>query len=92
MTAALLLASNRGPVSWTDDASGALEARRGGGGLVSAMGALELGDDVHWVCAALSDADRRAVRSGAADLPGVTMLDLDPGDLRPEHARAGTAA
>ena len=74
----MLLASNRGPVSWVESPSGALEARRGGGGLVSAMGALELGDDVHWVCAALSDADRRAVRSGAADQPGVTLLDLDP--------------
>ena len=78
MTASILLASNRGPLSWVENASGELEARRGGGGLVTAMSALELGEDVHWVCAALSDTDRRAVRTGAADSPGVTLLDIDP--------------
>jgi trehalose 6-phosphate synthase len=77
VTASVLLASNRGPVSWVEGPTGDLEARRGGGGLVSALGALELGDEVHWVCAALSAADRRAVRSGAVDLPGVTLLDVD---------------
>ena len=78
VTASVLLASNRGPVSWTEGPTGDLEPRRGGGGLVSALGTLELGDEVHWVCAALSAADRRAVRSGAVDLPGVTLLDVDP--------------
>ena len=69
----VVLASNRGPVSW-DDAG---RPRRGGGGLVSALGTLELGTDAHWVCAALSDDDRAAVRAGAR-VPGVTVLDLDP--------------
>jgi trehalose 6-phosphate synthase len=78
VTATVLLASNRGPVSWVETATGELEARRGGGGLVSALGSLELGSGVHWVCAAITEADRRAVRSGAADLPGVTLVDIDP--------------
>ena len=73
----MLLASNRGPVSWAEGAGGRLEARRGGGGLVSAVGTLELGEDVRWVCAALSDADRWAVRSGQ-HVDGVTVLDIDP--------------
>ncbi|MGB8651195.1 MAG: trehalose-6-phosphate synthase, partial [Mycobacteriales bacterium] len=78
MTASVLLASNRGPVSWVEGPTGELVARRGGGGLVSALGGLQLGEDVRWVCAALSDHDRRAVRTGAVDLPGVTVLDIDP--------------
>lgn len=72
----ILLASNRGPVSWRDS-GGQLVARRGGGGLVSALSSLELGADVHWVCAAVGQADRAAVRSGQGQ-PGVTMLDIDP--------------
>jgi trehalose 6-phosphate synthase len=73
MTAQVVLASNRGPVSWDAD----LNPRRGGGGLVSAMGTLELGRDARWVCAALSPDDRRAVRSGLS-AEGVTVLDIDP--------------
>jgi trehalose 6-phosphate synthase len=75
----LLLASNRGPVSWISDATGTLVPRRGGGGLVAALGG---GDDRGarslWVCAALSSDDRQALRTGQADLPGVRMLDIDP--------------
>ena len=77
VTASVLLASNRGPVSWVEGADGTLEARRGGGGLVSALGTLELGGHVHWVCAALSDLDRQALRGGAK-VDGVTILDVDP--------------
>jgi trehalose 6-phosphate synthase len=73
----VLLASNRGPVTWVEEPSGELVARRGGGGLVSAMRTLELGEDVRWVCAALSEADRRAVRAGQ-QVEGVTVLDIDP--------------
>jgi len=74
----IVVASNRGPISWTEDADGELVARRGGGGLVSAIGSLELGEHVHWVCAALSEADQLAVRSGTANQSGVTMLDIEP--------------
>ncbi|GAC1439933.1 MAG: trehalose-6-phosphate synthase [Mycobacteriales bacterium] len=77
MTADLLLASNRGPVSFADDGS----ARRGGGGLVSAIGAAGAPAGTVWVCAALSDADRRAARASGgrilADVD-VRMLDIDP--------------
>ena len=77
MSAPLLLASNRGPMSWVYDAAGELVARRGSGGLVSALGDLHLGRDLHWVCAAITEADRAASRSGAANLPGLHLLDLD---------------
>lgn len=79
MGPSLLLASNRGPLSHTDDG----QVRRGGGGLVSALGAMAPDDDAVWVCAALTDADRRAARSAPHRLAGdaptpVRMLDIDP--------------
>ncbi len=76
MSAPLLIASNRGPVSFEEDDSGALVECRGGGGLVGVAGASEAAR-AQWVCAALSAADRRAVREGRVPT-GVTMLDLDP--------------
>ena len=77
MTATLVLASNRGPVSFGEDGS----MRRGGGGLVSALNTAGAPADAMWVCAALSDADRRAVRRGIPrdGLPtNVRMLDIPP--------------
>jgi trehalose 6-phosphate synthase len=78
----VLVASNRGPVSFTAGEDGSLTARRGGGGLVSGLSALGPGAGV-WVCAALGDGDRAAAaRSGArldpADTGGqaVRMLDI----------------
>ena len=62
----LLVASNRGPLSFTVAPDGSLSARRGGGGLVSGLmpGLASLSDraEVMWICAALSDADREAAR------------------------------
>ncbi|NJQ06926.1 alpha,alpha-trehalose-phosphate synthase (UDP-forming) [Streptomyces lonarensis] len=67
----VLVASNRGPVSYSLGEDGTLTARRGGGGLVSGLSAL--GEDSGtWVCAALSDADREAAR-----LAGGGTLDPD---------------
>ncbi|MEU1087304.1 trehalose-6-phosphate synthase [Streptomyces sp. NPDC005892] len=71
--AQVLVASNRGPVSYTLNEDGSLDARRGGGGLVSGLSAV---DDKVWVCAALSDGDREAVRRGVGE-EGVRMLDID---------------
>jgi trehalose 6-phosphate synthase len=72
-SAQVLVASNRGPVSYTLETDGSLDARRGGGGLVSGLSAVE---DKLWVCAALGDGDREAVRRGVGE-PGVRMLDID---------------
>jgi trehalose 6-phosphate synthase len=84
----VLVASNRGPVSFFLDDDGTLTARRGGGGLVSGLSGVAGTDtDVLWICAALSDADRAAARaapSGRLDLaghdisPAVRMLDIPP--------------
>ncbi|MEU8616348.1 trehalose-6-phosphate synthase [Streptomyces sp. NPDC048623] len=74
--ASVLVASNRGPVSYTVRDDGSLNARRGGGGLVSGLSAVSSEDSV-WVCAALGEGDREAVRRGVAE-PGVRMLDIAP--------------
>jgi trehalose 6-phosphate synthase len=83
----LLVASNRGPLSFTERDDGTLDADRGGGGLVTGLSSLGT-DDVVWVCAALSDGDRTAARrveGGRLDRDGhdtggmaVRMLDIDP--------------
>ncbi|NUR03209.1 MAG: trehalose-6-phosphate synthase, partial [Streptomyces sp.] len=58
----VLVASNRGPVSYEVQEDGSLAARRGGGGLVSGLSAIGPDADALWVCSALSDGDREAVR------------------------------
>jgi len=79
----VLVASNRGPVSFSLADDGALSMRRGGGGLVSALAGLT--GDILWVCATLSDADRAAARrvpDGRLDVAGlgaVRMIDIPAG-------------
>ncbi|GAA0627027.1 trehalose-6-phosphate synthase [Streptomyces crystallinus] len=72
----ILVASNRGPVSYALDPDGTLTPRRGGGGLVSGLSAIGAEADTLWVCSALGDGDREAVRRGVGE-PGVRMLDID---------------
>lgn len=74
--ATVLVASNRGPVSYVLGEDGSLDARRGGGGLISGLSALSSQDSL-WVCAALGEGDREAVRRGVGE-PGTRMLDIDP--------------
>lgn len=82
MTRPILIASNRGPVSFTvvDEK---LVAERGAGGLVSGVGPLIQDTDAKWMAAGLSDGDRRAAASGTIDAEGfkVRTLDIDAGDL-----------
>ncbi|MFJ9842059.1 trehalose-6-phosphate synthase [Kitasatospora sp. NPDC101155] len=97
-TAPVLVASNRGPVSFSAADDGTLTLRRGGGGLVSGLSAIDDPNAV-WVCAALGDADRRAAAEapdGRLDLAGhdvggqaVRMLDIDPETFA--HAYNGVA-
>jgi trehalose 6-phosphate synthase len=75
VAAGVIIASNRGPVSFRRDADGELVGARGGGGLVSGMAGLGADGDTLWVCAALSEADRAA----AGHAPG-GRLDLDGHD------------
>lgn len=78
MASQVLVAANRGPLSYALAPDGTLSARRGGGGLVSGLSAaLAQQPGALWICAALSDADREAVRRGFTE-PGVRMLSIDP--------------
>jgi trehalose 6-phosphate synthase len=81
----ILVASNRGPVSFARGDDGVLTAKRGGGGVVSGLSSVASNENMLWVCAALSDADRAATRrsdGGMLDLDGspggsaVRMLDI----------------
>ncbi len=79
---AVVIVSNRGPVSFTADDAGDLTARRGAGGLVSGLAPLVIGTDTTWIAAAMSAGDRVAAHRGIVDAEGfrVRSLDLDPDD------------
>ena len=81
----VLVASNRGPVSYQFGADGSLTTNRGGGGMIAGVadGLAALGRETSatWICAALSDADRAVARAGdTSDGNGipVRMLDIPP--------------
>jgi trehalose 6-phosphate synthase len=54
----LIVVSNRGPASYARDAAGRRVAKRGGGGLVTALRGLIDRQDVTWVASAISAEDR----------------------------------
>ena len=64
MEASVVVASNRGPVTIERDARGRLEARRGAGGLVTALSGVFYRDDTTWVSAAMTDEDRSVALKG----------------------------
>jgi len=82
MARPFVLASNRGPVSFSLD-DGLLTSRRGAGGLVSGLGPLVRNTDTTWIAAALSEGDRRAAADGMIEAEGyrVRTLAIDEDDL-----------
>jgi trehalose 6-phosphate synthase len=90
MNQRVLVASNRGPVSYQFGADGSLTGSRGGGGMIAGVtdGLAALGPEASatWICAALSDADRAVARSLEAhdarprntEPIAVRMLDIAP--------------
>jgi trehalose 6-phosphate synthase len=60
----LLVLSNRGPISYGRDSSGALQAKRGAGGLVVTLGPGVERDGALWLAFAATDADRDAAHLG----------------------------
>lgn len=76
----MIVVSHRGPVSFTHGDDGTFSARRGAGGVVSALAPLLRGrDDARWVAAAIGPDDRAAVGAGAAHVPefALDLLVLD---------------
>jgi trehalose 6-phosphate synthase len=74
----LIVVSNRGPVTFERDRGGERVARRGGGGLVTALRSLVYHHDVTWIASAMTDEDRAVV-----DEAGGAAID--------ESARDGSA-
>src|SRR3990170_2302680 len=58
----LILGVNRGPVTFSAGADGKLRARRGSGGVVTALSQVGEHVPVTWVAATMNDAERRAAR------------------------------
>ena len=56
----LIIATNRGPVTFSAAADGSLRPRRGSGGLVTALGQVGRHVPLTWIAAAMGDGDRRA--------------------------------
>ena len=83
----IVLVSNRGPVSFTEDPAGDYGITRGAGGLAGALDwvARDLGDRTLWIAAASSAVDRAAMQAGkTADLRSllgypVHLLDIEHG-------------
>ena len=68
----LLVVANRAPLVYERAADGSPTARRGGGGLVTALAGLLAHHDVTWVASALSDEDRVVAAERAASFPETT--------------------
>jgi len=56
----LIIATNRGPVSFASSSDGSLRPRRGSGGVVTALAHVSRHVPVTWVAAAMGEGDRRA--------------------------------
>src|SRR3546814_16525798 len=72
----IVLASNRGPVSFTRESDGSLVSRRGAGGLISGIGPLMSAADATWIAAAITDGDRDAAARGVVDADGFHVRQL----------------
>jgi trehalose 6-phosphate synthase len=78
----LIVVSNRGPVTFGRDAGGARVARRGGGGLVTALRSLVSSHEVTWIASAMSDEDRRVAAEAQGEAVEEVARDGSPYRLR----------
>jgi trehalose 6-phosphate synthase len=76
----MIVATQRGPVSFRAEPGGGFSAHRGAGGVVSALAPLLTGKSgARWVAAVSSADDRAAVRAGATSVEGLDLrlVDID---------------
>ena len=85
----LIVVSNRGPVSFARDDDGRPLARRGGGGLVTALRSLVAQHDVTWIASAMSDEDRRSRPSAGGEAIEEQARDGSTVPAAPRRARPG---
>ena len=79
MTRPLIVVSNRGPVTYERDESGARVERRGGGGLATALRGLRDRSELTWIASATTDEDR-AVAAECKPGDDVVLLAHDPAE------------
>jgi trehalose 6-phosphate synthase len=78
----LIVVSNRGPVTYDLDADGARVARRGGGGLVTALRSLVAMHDVTWIASAMTDEDLAVAAEAGGGAVDETARDGSPYRVR----------
>jgi trehalose 6-phosphate synthase len=78
----LIVASNRGPVSFTRERDGRFTSRKGSGGVVTAVGSIARDRQPIWVACPMSDDDRARADQAAHDGETVIMPPGDSPDFR----------
>jgi len=78
----LIVVSNRPPVAFGRDDNGNRVARRGGGGLVTALRSLVALHDVTWIASAMSEEDRVVAEDAGGEAIAETAQDGSPYRLR----------
>jgi len=77
----LIIASNRGPVTFSRRANGTFDARKGSGGVVTAVSAIARDRRPIWIAAAMTDGDR--LRAEQAEKSGQHLIEFgDPAEFR----------
>ena len=78
----LIVVSNRGPATFMRDEDGNRVARRGGGGLVTALSSLVAHHDVTWIASAMTEEDRAVVEESGGEAIEELARDGSPYRLR----------
>jgi trehalose 6-phosphate synthase len=77
----LIIASNRGPVTFSRRPNGAFEARKGSGGVVTAVSAVARERQPIWIASAMTEGDRQ--RAALAAERGEELIEFgDPPEFR----------
>src|SRR4051794_41983053 len=79
----LIVVANRAPVTFSRETDGTRSARRGGGGLVTALRSLITHQDVTWVASAMSAEDHVVAAEAGSDALEEAAGDGSPDPLRP---------
>jgi trehalose 6-phosphate synthase len=78
----LIVAANRAPVTFSRETDGSRSARRGGGGLVTALRSLITHQDVTWVASAMSAEDHAVAEEAGSEAVEEAAGDGSPYRLR----------
>ncbi|HUV72881.1 MAG TPA: trehalose-6-phosphate synthase [Anaerolineae bacterium] len=73
----LIIASNRGPVTYEESRSGRVRSIRGTGGMVSAVSAISRYANPIWICSPMTPADREMAKQHPGDLIPYSTKDYN---------------